>query len=109
LTNGEGTAKELTAYIGLDPRPYQSGQTLSRRAGISRMGNKMLRSYVYMGARGGVLGDNVLREFFQRLIGRGKAYKVALVAAARKILVWAWRVFQDDTEFDPALAASKMA
>jgi hypothetical protein len=32
-----------------------------------------------------------------------------LVAAARKILVWAWRVFQDDTEFDPALAASKMA
>ena len=108
LTGGEGTAKELTAYVGLDPRPYQSGRTLYKRAGISRMGSKILRGYLFLGARGGVRGDNVLHDFYQRLIGRGKAYKVAMVAAARKILVWAWSVFQHDTVFDPALAAPKM-
>lgn len=108
LTRGKGTAKELTAYVGLDPRPYQSGRTLYKRAGISRMGSKVMRGHLFMGAKGGIRGDNVLRAFYQRLIGRGKAYKVAVVAAARKMLVWAWSVYHYDTDFDPSLASSKM-
>jgi hypothetical protein len=36
------------------------------------------------------------------LVGRGKQKRVALVAAERKLLVWAWKVFQTQTDFDPA-------
>jgi hypothetical protein len=39
------------------------------------------------------LGQNPLKPFYDRLVGRGKAKKVALVAAARKILTWAWTIF----------------
>jgi hypothetical protein len=46
-----------------------------------------------------VHGNNALQEFYQRLVKRGKAKKVALVAAARKILVWAWAVFRDHVDF----------
>ena len=41
-------------------------------------------------------------QFYLRLVGRGKAKKLALLAAARKILVWAWAVFRQQSDFDPS-------
>jgi transposase len=105
LTHGQGTSRELTAYIGLDPRHYQSGQTIFKRATISRMGNRTMRHFLYMGALGGVRGQNPLRSFYEGLVDRGKAKKLALVASARKILVWSWAIFQQDTVFDPERVA----
>jgi transposase len=66
------------------------------------MGDKVVRRKLFMGALGGVRGQNPLRAFYQRLVGRGKKKKLALVAAARKLLIWAWKVFQTQTDFDPA-------
>ena len=102
LTNGQGSAKGLTAYVGLDPQPYESGTSVHKPATISRMGDTVLRRKLYMGALGGIRGQNPLRAFYQRLVGRGKKKRVALVAAERKLLVWAWKVFQTETDFDPA-------
>ena len=53
-----------------------------------------------MSALGGIKGNNPLRIFYKRLVGRGKPKKVALVASARKILVWSWAVFRTNTLFD---------
>jgi len=103
LTDGEGNAKGLVAYLGLDPKPHESGSSVHKRARISRQGNRPLRSRLYMSALGGIKGKNSpLRAFYQRLVGRGKAKKLALVAAARKILVWCWAVFKSNTPFDAA-------
>ena len=93
-TEGAGTAKQLVAFVGLDPQPFESGRTVFKRPTISKMGASVPRQKLYMGALGGVRGDNPLRAFYQRLVGRGKAKRLALVAAARKILVWAWAVFR---------------
>jgi len=101
LTEGQGTPKQLTAYLGLDPQPFRSGSSVFKRSTISRMGNTHLRCLLYMGALGGIRGHNPLRDFYQRLVGRGKAKKLALVAAARKILVWAWICFSRNLAFDP--------
>lgn len=107
LTNNQGTSKGVTAYVGLDPLPYESGSSVRRRRCISRQGNKCVRHKLFLGALGGVRGHNPLRDFYQRLVGRGKAKKLALVAAARKILVWAWAVFRDNTLFDPRKATPR--
>ncbi len=109
LTNGAGEAKELVAFAGLDPQPYQSGTSVQRRATISRMGDSRLRCRLFMSALGGIRGTNALRAFYQRLVGRGKAKKVALVAAARKILVWAWAVYRQRAAFDPSRAVAALA
>jgi hypothetical protein len=101
LTEGEGTEKGLAASIGLDPQTYQSGTSVHRRAVISRMGDQAVRRRLFMGALGGVRGNHQLRAFYQRLVGRGKPKMVALVAAARKLLTWAWAVFRRQTVFDP--------
>lgn len=103
LTEGQGTAKQLTAYVGLDPQLYQSGSSVYKRPSISHMGNGTARSLLYLGSLGGIRGHNPLRNFYQRLVGRGKPKKVALVAGARKILVWAWVVFSRGVPFDPKI------
>jgi len=104
LTGGQGTAKGLTALVGLDPQPHESGRSVRKASTISHMGNAELRRLLYMGALGGVRGDNPLRLFYQRLVGRGKPKKLALVAASRKVLTWA--IFSTNTDWNPALLAT---
>lgn len=100
-TNDQGTAKQFTALLGLDPAPFESGSSVRKHTTISRQGDGLLRSKLFLGALGGVRGNNPLRTFYQSLLARGKAKKLALVAASRKILVWALAVFTQDTPFDP--------
>ena len=100
MTDGKGDIKGLVAYVGLDPKPHESGTSVRKRAGIFRQGNRPFRSRLYMGALGGVGGNNPLRTFYKHLVGRGKPKKVDLVAAARKILIWSWVVFNTNTPFD---------
>lgn len=109
LTEGQGEAKGLVADAGLDPQPHDSGSRVRKRAKISRMGQPTIRRLLFLGALGGVHGKKALRVFYERLVGRGKAKMVALIAAARKMVVWAWAVYRDHTVFTPEKAAARMA
>lgn len=99
-TRGQGTAKQIVAFLGLDPQPHESGKSKPRTL-ISRQGNARLRAQLYCGALGGVRGSNPLQTFYQRLLAAGKAKKLALVACARKVLTWVWALFTSNTPFDP--------
>lgn len=111
LTNGKGETKGLTAFVGLDPTVYESGTSVRGSRTISRTGMAQLRRLLVMGALGGVRGkgNNPLRAFHERLIAARKPKVVAYVAAARKILCWAWAVFQRQEPFDPVKASPKAA
>ncbi len=54
-------------------------------------------------------GQNPLRAFYERLVGRGKRKKVAIMAAMRKLVCWAWALFQTQTVFDPSKLSHKLA
>lgn len=99
-TAGHGTAKQLVAFVGLDPRPHDSGSSVHKRPTISHHGDVHLRSLLYLGALGGKRG-RILKPIYQQFLDRGKAKKVALVACARRILVWAWAIFRAKVPFDP--------
>jgi transposase len=96
----QGDAKALTAFVGFDPVLHESGRTVHGRPTISKAGDRRGRSLLYLGALGGKRGDNPLRTFYGALVARGKAKQLALVAAAHKILIWAWAVFRTNTPFD---------
>ncbi len=100
LTLGEGSAKGLTAFVGLDPKPFESGTSVKRPPTISRLGDRLLRAKLYMAALGGIKGHNALRAFYLRLVARGKKKKLALVASARKLLTWALAVWRSGRPFD---------
>jgi transposase len=105
LTQGEGSAKGLTALVGLDPKTHVSGRTVYRHPAISKMGNAEVRRLLYMGALSAVHGHNPLHIFYERLVGRGKVRKLAVVAAARKLLTWAWTIFIRQSTWNPQLHA----
>ena len=107
LTKGKGTSSMVVAMAGVDPEKFTSGTSIRKPPKISKKGDKLLRQKLFMGALGGVSGDNPLKDFYQRLVGRGKPKKKALVAAMRKILVWAWSIYVNEVDFDPALAGAK--
>ena len=109
LTADEGTQNGSAASIGLDPQTDERGTSVRRRAVISRMGDQAVRRRRFMGALGGVRGDNPSRTFSQRLTGRGRPEMVALIAAARKRLTWAWAVFCRQVLFDAARNAPTTA
>jgi transposase len=109
LTDGQGNDKGLTALVGLDPTPHASGTSVYQRPTISKMGDGEIRRLLYMGALGALRGRGArwapLHDFYDRLVGRGKAKKLALVAASRKLLTWAWAIFSTGTVWNPALPA----
>jgi transposase len=101
MTDDAGSAKGLTALVGLDPQTYDSGATIHKPARISRMGQRSLRGLLFMGALAAATrGHSPLHAFYDQLVKRGKAKMVALVAAAHKILVWAWAIYRHKTPFD---------
>lgn len=109
LTGGQGRAKGLSAFVGLDPQTHRSGTSVRGKERISRMGDRSVRALLYMCALGGVKGKNALRAYYERLVERGKAKKAALVAAARKVLIWAWAVFRDQVAFQAEKALPRAA
>lgn len=102
-TQGNGTAKQIVAYAGLDPQPFESGSSIRHRPTISKQGDASIRSKLFMCALGGVRGNNRLKDIYTSFCARGKAKKLALVACSRKALVWAWTIFTQDTTFDSSL------
>jgi transposase len=103
LTAGEGTAKGISAMVGLDPKTHASGRMQRKHLHISKMGNAEMRRLLYMGALSAVHGHNPLHTFYERLVGRGRPRKVAVVAAARKLLTWAWVLFSRQDTWNPDL------
>lgn len=100
LAGKQGSAKGMAAYVGLDPQPHESGTSVHHRALISRQGDRLLRARLYMGALGALRGANPVHAFYERLVARGKPKKLALIAAARKLLTWAWAVYRSGQPFD---------
>ena len=65
-----------------------------------------MRRAVYMASLSAIQHNPVIKAFYNRLRAAGKPRKVALCAAARKLLRIAWAVASKNQDFDPAYAVS---
>ena len=86
--------RQLAAYAGLAPSPWQSGGT-EREQGISKAGNRRLRHAMVELAWFWLRHqpDSALSVWFRERVGRGRGRvrRIAIVALARKLLVALWR------------------
>lgn len=86
--------RQIAAYAGLTPSPWQSG-SLDREQGIAKSGNPRLRStmvelaWFWLRHQPG----STISQWFQTRVGqsRGRVRKIAIVAVARKLLIALWR------------------
>jgi transposase len=95
------TAQAAANYAGLVPQLRQSRTSVRGRARIGQSGQARLRRALYMATLSAIQHNPVSKAFYQRLIARGKAKKVAVCAAARKLLRIAWAVATKNQSFDP--------
>lgn len=104
------TAKQVGAYAGLVPRQFQSGAT-DRRGRITRRGNPLLRCLLVEVSWLARRHNPWLQGVHDHITGGSKTRKkVAIVAAARRVLVVCWAMLRDDRPWhDPAAAATATA
>lgn len=76
--------KQIAALVGVAPFNRDSGRLRGRRTVWG--GRAPVRTALYMAALVATRWNPVIRQFYQRLRAAGKAPKVALVAAMRKLL-----------------------
>jgi transposase len=95
------SAKQATAFVGLDPRPRLSGTS---RAGtsfsISKRGGPRIRQSLYMTSLVGARFQPSWKAYYERLVARGKKPKVARVALMRRVFVALWIMWTRNEPFN---------
>jgi transposase len=81
---GKLNRSQIAKLVGVAPMANQTGK--SDRPRVTQGGRRQVRSALYMAALVAARHNPLIRVFYQRLISRGKAKKVALVASMRKLL-----------------------
>lgn len=85
-------AKQLSSYVGLSPRIFESGTSVKGRAKICKMGMSRVRAMLYVCAWTAKKCNKACKELYDRLVANGKAKKLALIAVANKLLKQAFAV-----------------
>jgi transposase len=108
-----GNRREIAAYAGLTPTPWQSGG-LDTEQGLSKSGNARLRRTMVQLAWFWLRNQpgSALSTWYRERVGdrRGRIKRIAIVALARKLLVALWRfvtqgVIPEGAELTAAKAA----
>jgi transposase len=89
--------RQITAYVGLDPSPWRSGDTM-REQGISKAGNRRARhaliELAWMWLQWQPASE--LSQWFHARVGdaKGRLRRTIVVALARKLLIAIWRFLE---------------
>lgn len=93
--------RQLDAHAGLVPAERQSGTSVRGKSHLAKQGNARLRRVLYMPTLVAVQFNPLLKRFYQRLLEKGKAKKVALTACMRKLLNIIRAMLIKRTPFNP--------
>jgi transposase len=97
---GRLTRREIASLVGVAPFTRQSGRWKGKS--MIAGGRPFARSAIFMAALSAIRCNPVLREFYKRLLARGKPKMVALIAVARKVLTILNAMVRDKKQWQPA-------
>lgn len=100
-------AKQLSRYIGICPTIEQSGTSINIRGHINRNGDETLRSMLYVAAWSASQHNKACKECYQRLRGKGKSGKVAMIAVANKLVRQAFAVVTSNKSYSDGFVSTK--
>lgn len=93
------TARKLVAFAGIEPVIKESGKMRLEKS-ISKRGDPILRSALYLSAVGATRSNPVIRDFYQRKVREGMPKQKAIVAASRKMCHIVWSVWYNNKPFE---------
>jgi transposase len=89
---------KLVAYLGLNPRVRQSGNSAPVHGRISKAGRAQVRGVLVEAAWSASRAPGPLRAFYHRVKAR-RGFQKAVVATARKMTVLAWHLVTKDQDY----------
>ena len=101
------SAKELSAFIGVNPRQRVSGTSIKGRTRLSKTGNSYLRKSLYLPSMVAIRFNSVIRCFANQLSENGKSKMVVIGAVMRKLVHVMYGVIKSKQAFNPAYAVNK--
>ena len=103
-------SRPVVAYLGLDPRVYQSGAGPARGGRISKQGSPRARWALVEAARSVAQQPGPMHAFYERIRAR-KGHNAAVVAVARKLAVLLYCMLTREEDYahqQPSLTAQKL-
>lgn len=100
------SAKQVAAFIGVNPKHRVSGTSVRGRSHISKTGNSALRRALYMPAVVAKNHNPVIREFCRRLEAVGKHTMCIIAAAMRKLIHIIFGVLKSGKQFTVGMASA---
>ena len=96
------TAKQFVAYCGLDPSILQSGKDDGEHYSITRKGNRIIRSSLYLAVSQMLTRklDNQITRFYFKKKSSGLSHKVAAIASCRKLACCVFGMLHNGTCFE---------
>ena len=91
--------KQLISYVGLSPRIYESGTSVKGKARICKMGMSRIRAVLYVCSWSAIKCNKACKELYERLVAKGKAKRLALIAVVNKLLKQAFAVATKDEDY----------
>jgi len=93
--------KKLSAYLGLCPRIYESGTSVKGKARICKLGMSRIRAMLYMCTWSAINKNIACKQLYDRLVEKGKAKMLALIAVANKLLRQAFAIAKNGVQYQP--------
>lgn len=93
-------AKQWVAYVGLDPRPYESGTSTNKPRRVTKSGNRYLREALFFPALVASQKDKHVSAYYKKMLSNGKKPMQAIVAIMRKLLLAIWGMFKNKDQWD---------
>lgn len=100
------SAKEVAAFIGVNPRQRTSGTSIKGRTRLSKTGNAYLRKSLFMPAITAIRFNSTIKRFAEELTNNGKTKMVIIGATMRKLVHIMYGVLKSGQPFDPTYAAN---
>ena len=96
---GQGSDKQIAAWVGVAPFNRDRGQTQGTRAIYG--GRATVRTALYRATLVATRYNQVIQSFYTRLLEAGKPKKVALTACMRKLIIILNAMLRDQKAWNP--------
>lgn len=93
-------ANKLASYYGIAPFRIRSGTSVDRRNDVRCYSNLMLKSYISEAANVAVIHEPRIRDYYRRLIDRGKARPVAMNNVKNKLIHIAFSLVRHNCDYE---------
>ena len=94
------SASQVTSFFGLAPNERSSGSSVKGRTRISKIGDPLLRNHLFLCSFTASVHNPKCKALFDRIVGKGKSKKLALIAVCNKLIKQAYGISKSGLDYD---------